>query len=347
VTRFDRATEEDDAELRAMLRSNGMDGWVTMSMEREPSFFASLNHFGQEHAVIARREGRPVGMYLCAAQPLHLNGLPAVLGYLGGLRVNSTFRNRIHILRAGYASARDMQSPDALPFWYTSIASDNTSARRLLEANLKGMPSYAPVGEMLTMALPCVRGQRLNLWREVMPGEMDAVCGFYNRHAREFQFSPELSTDAAHRTGAKFFVHSRNGEIAASMALWNQQAYKQVVARGYRQPLATLLSVYNSYARLARRVSLPRVNHALDQTFLSFFAASTSGDTNVADLVRDAMAICPSKVLTLGLHAGHPWSKRLQRAFRPAVYRTKVYLVHYGERPALDGRPVQPEVAVL
>jgi hypothetical protein len=347
VTSFSQATIEDDAELRTILRSNSMAGWVTMSTEREPSFFASLNHFGKEQAVIARREGKPVGMYLCAVQHLHLNGRPSIIGYLGGLRVNPDFRNRLNILRAGYSSARAMQSPDALPFWYTSIASDNTSARRLLEANLKGMPSYAPVGEMLTMALPRARGQRMNLWREALPSELDTVCEFYNRHASEFQFSPVLSADAACRTGAKFYVHSRKGEIVASMALWNQQAYKQVVARGYRQPLKALLPVYNSYARLARRVSLPPINQALDQTLLAFFSTSSSDGTDVVDLVRDALAICPTKVLTLGLHAEHPWIGRLQRTFRPAVYRTNVYLVHYDRRPELDRRPIQPEVAVL
>lgn len=341
------ATESDDDDLRAMLHDNAMPSWVTMTLEREPSFLASLNRYGKDQPVIARQEGRPVGMYLYAEHPLHLNGQATALGYLGALRVNRQFRHRLRILRDGYASIRQLACGSSTPFWYTSVAADNEPARRLLEANLNGMPRYQRLGEVVTLALPRSRGRRSGLWRPLVAGEGETMCLAYNTSAARFHFSPALSPALLEQVGASFFVHPTIHGVACSMALWNQQAYKQVVARGYRQPLAAALPLYNTWARLSRRVPLPRINSHLDQTFLSFLAEGGATPTDVVALVRDALAICDSEVLTLGLHGEHPALPALRRAFKPTSYRTLVYAVSFDELPEIDDRPVQPEVAVL
>lgn len=344
---FAPATEEDDPVVRALLRDHAMPSWVNLSLEREPSFAASLNHFGCEQAVIARDGSDTVGMYLWAEQPLHVNGQAACAGYLAALRVNPAYRHRLRILREGYASIPVMSGPRGPRIWYTSVASENRSARRLLEANLSGMPRYQPLGEMVTMALPQAQGRRRGLWATLGAERVRDYCATYNRHAQRFQFAPALSPDIVHRCGANSFVHERNGRIAGCMALWNQQAYKQVVARGYRQPVAALRPVYNLNARLRRTVALPRVGQGLDQTFLAFLAADDEAPDLFVDLVRDALSLCSTQVLTLGLHADHVCLPALLRAFRPATYRTCIYAVDFGASAQLDDRPVQPEVAVL
>jgi hypothetical protein len=286
-------------------------------------------------------------MYLCAEHPVHVDGRPTRLGYLGALRVNRQFRHRLRILRDGYASVRQLAGAASTSFWYTSIAADNEPARRLLEANLRGMPRYRRLGEMVTLALPRSRGRPRGLWRPLAAAEVEAMCALHNASAARFQFSPALTPALVERTGARFFVHPAVDGIASSMALWNQQAYKQVVARGYRQPLATALPLYNAWARLARRVSLPPLHGRLDQSYLAFLADGNAAPSDLVALLQDALAICPSEVLTLGLHSAHPALPALRRAFKPACYRTLIYAVSFDELPELDGRPVQPEVAVL
>lgn len=341
------AGERDDADLRAMLRENAMPSWVAMSVEREPSLIGGLDHCCQERAVIARAGATPVGMYLCAQHPVHVNGRPATLGYLGGLRVNPAFRHRLRVLREGYASIRALSGAANPDVWYTSVAADNMPARRLLEAGLRGLPRYIALGELVTLALPRARARRLGHWRRARADEVESMCRMHNDAAVRYQLSPLLSPARVAASGANFFVHAPGDGVASCMALWNQQAYKQVVARGYRQPLSAGLQLYNSWARLSRRVVLPRLNERLDQSFLAFFAVPAEDASRMVALVRDALAICPSEVLTLGLHAAHPALPALLRAFRPATYRTIIYAVCFARQPEWDGRPVQPEVAVL
>ena len=340
------ATMADDAELRALLRDNAMPSWVSISLEREPSFFAGIDRFGTDHAAIARHDGATVGMYWCAEHRIHRNGEPATVGYLAGLRVHPAYRHRLRVLREGYDSIGKLAATPP-PFWYTTIAAGNLPARRLLEANLHGMPRYTPIGELVTLALPRDRGRRLGRWRAAQAAELDDLCATHNTHARRYQLAPTLGREQALATGARFFVAPDGGDFGGTMALWNQQAYKQAVARAYRRPLALALPLYNAWARLSRRVPLPRLGRPLDQSYMAFFANASTEAGEVVPLVRDALAHCATEVMTLGLGATHPALPALCRAFKPLTYRSIVYAVSFAEAPEFDARPVQPEVAIL
>jgi len=347
VTSYELATQADDALLRSLLREHPMESWVTMSMEREPSYFAGMNRFGRDWAVIARDGATSVGMYACSAQDVFVNGASEELGYLGSLRVCSPYRHRLSVVREGYESVRRLARGSAPSMWFTSIATQNAQARRLLEANLKGMPRYQFANELVTLSFSKARGRARSLWKPADLVDLEPMCQFFNEGASEFNFSPVLTPEKAERTRAGFYVIKDQGQVVACMALWNQQAFKQVVARGYRRPLGTLLPVYNAIARSAGRVVLPRVGRALDQSFLAFLAISPSLALDIVPLIEDALALCRTPALTMGLHAEHPWLSKLCRRFRPLRYRTCIYAVSFGESLALDNRPAQPEVALL
>ena len=347
MTTYSLATIEDDDVMRALLRGNPMPSWVNMAFTREPSFFAGIDRFGHDWAVVARQDNDAVGMYTCSDQPVHLNGLETELGYLGGLRVVPRYRHRLRVLQDGYASIRSFSPRRNTELWYTAIATENEQARRLLEANLRGMPRYRAMNEMITLALPSARGRKHGLWRQAALDEMESVCHCYNRHACGYQFSPTLTPERALRTGAVFHLITGKDGPQAVMALWNQQSYKQVMACAYRRPLGTLLPLYNLFARLTRRVPLPPIGQTLDQTYLAFLAVVPELENRASVLIEDALAICPTAVLTLGLHANHAWLDQLIPSLRPTTYRTCIYAVDFGETVELDGRPAQPEVALL
>lgn len=341
------AEARDDETLRMMLRGNPMPSWVSMSIEREPSIFAGLNRFGSEKMMIAHEGEAAVGMYMCAEHPLHVNGNPCTLGYLGALRVNPTFRHRLRVLRAGFGSLRTLSGLNVRDTWYTSIAADNLPARRLLEAGLGGLPRYEPVGELVTLALPRSRGRRFGLWQRVRRDELGAVCETHNRAAAHFQLSPALTPDLAISSGADFYIHRTHGLMTGSMALWDQRAYKQIVARAYREPLPWLLPLYNLWAKMVCRVELPLAGTALDQTFLAFFSPGTEDPASLIQLTQDALSLCSSRILSFSLHASHPALPALLKIFRPLTYRTIIYSVCFEQSPFWDSRPVQPEAAIL
>ncbi|MFO1404626.1 MAG: hypothetical protein U1E96_08595 [Azonexus sp.] len=348
MIRFAPATPDDDSQLRALLRENGMASWVTMAVEREPSFFAGMNRFGVDHAVIARDGDRAVGMFVRSDHPVHWNGHPARTGYLGALRIDAAYRRRVGALREGYRAAFAAGDASGSGFCYTCVASENRAARRLLEAHLKGLPQYIQAGEVIALAMPRIRGRALGLWHPMHPDEGAAVCALHNAAAAARQFAPVLDPTTMTATGAEFHVcRDSAGKPAACMALWNQHAYKQVVARAYRQPLATLRPLYNLFAGACRKVTLPRPGQPVEQTYLAFLAADKKRAPTLSELIADALAKCSTAVLTLGVSASDPGLPEIVARFRPSSYRMTVYTVAYSDPPRLDGRPVQPEIAVL
>lgn len=348
MTTFALAKSQDDQELRMLLQTNAMPSWVNMKITREPSYFAGMHRFGKDWAVIARQKGVPVGMYACSEHPVHINGNPTEIGYLHSLRIMPLFRGRIGILKGGFAALRSFTLSKNATVWYTAIASENRIARRLLEANLQRMPRYIGLNDFITFALSCTSRYRPKAyWNRVVPTDLNQLCSFYNYHARHYQLAPFLTQENALRSGATFYSVVRAGKIQASMALWNQQSYKQIVASTYRPPLQTLRPLYNLYARLRGKIALPPAGGVLDQTFLAFFAVAPSLEQQLPSLLKDACSLCQSKVLTFGLHAHNPLTTILYRHCRPTMYRTRIYAVTFDDQILMDERPAQPEAALL
>ena len=358
---YRRAGPGDDAAIREVLRSNDMESWVRMSIEREPSFFLGENLLGESTTVIAHRTELPqqvVGMYSMAVQQAHVNGAAAATGYLGALRVNPGYRHKLRILKNGFDSARALAGIDALPV-FTSVASDNRVARRLLEANLRGMPCYTPVGELDSMGFATRQGRARGLLQPAETADIPALVDFFNAAAAAYQFSPVLSRQwlagLAGKTGLvldDFRLLKDGRTLRGCVAVWDQRAFKQIVSRGYRFPLNALLGGYNLYAGLAGRVQLPRPGAQLEQAFLSFLALDARAADAATDVVSEALSIAAGKgarVATLGLSAENPLAGRLRDSLQASTYRSCIETVHWPDLPApsLDGRPPQPEVALL
>lgn len=360
---FRKALASDNEQLKAALRDNAMDSWVRLSFEREPSYFDGVNLMGKSCTVMACDENEPnsiVGMYSCEYLPVHVNGAFDYVGYLGGLRVNQQYRHKVRILKSGFASIPHLLSVQgAAPFWFTSVASENTPARRLLEAGLKGMPVYRPLGEMETLAFNTRQGKLQGLLQQAMPDDIPALVDFFNRQAECYQFSPVLTEEwflglsgDKGLTLGDFWLAKNGSDIQGCLAIWDQRAFKQTVSRGYRYPLNAFRGAYNLYAGATGRVKLPAVGKKMEQVFLSFVAFDNPEGSLPLQIIKEGLAHAREKgaeVGILGLSAKNPLTAILKRTLRPSVYRTCIETVCLptGLEPMLNGSPPQPEVAVL
>jgi len=358
---YRKARREDDQCIRSLLRNNDMDSWVRMSIEREPSFFMGENMMGESMAVLARCSNPPhevVGMYSMAAHRAHINGSPSDTGYMGALRVNPGYRHKLRILKNGFASARALSGIAKLPL-FTSLASENHAARRLLEANLRGMPDYTPIGELESLGISTAHGKNAGLLRAAQPKDIPALVEFFNRHAAAYQFSPVLDEQWLRNLSGNFglqlsdFLLLEDGStLRGCIAVWDQRAFKQVVPRGYRFPLNVLRSLYNLYAGLSGHLVLPRVDHQLEQAFLSFLALDAQATDSLTLLIKEALFHARQKGVkagVLGLSVENPLYHRTRANFHASVYRSCIETIAWPDSPELhlDARPPQPEIGLL
>lgn len=354
------AGEGDESSIASILRATVMEGWVRLQLLRTPSYFAADALFGEAVTLLARQGDEAIG--LCRAQnlPVWINGTATQVWYLAGLRVLPRFRHKISILRGGFAALRTLVLTKyrQAPFCFTSIASDNTTALRLLEADLPDMPSYRPLSRLCTLAFSSRQGRSGSILRQARQSDIPALATFHQTQAAAWQFTPHLKASwlmglskAQALSVEDFFLHEEQGKIRACVALWDQRQLKQIVAAGYRTPLNFLRIPCNCLAHLGGRISLPPPGEALNQAYLAFFASNMDITTSIA-LVREALWLLRKRGIAvgmLGLAAATPLRQAVQQALSATAYETCIETVRFDGDPdiPLDTRLPQPEIALL
>ena len=89
------ATQEDEADIRRLFRTNSVPGHVTVTYEREPDFFLGCGITGRSYqVVVARHEptGELAGVVCRAKRRVWIDGQKVEVGYLSGVRVDERFR---------------------------------------------------------------------------------------------------------------------------------------------------------------------------------------------------------------------------------------------------------------
>lgn len=367
--RFDLALQEDDAEIRRLLRENPLDGPVRLSLECEPDSAYAAGIQGDAHQVVAVRDapGEPlVGIGARTILDAWVNGEPARLGYLSQLRVDRPHRGRIRAILGAYARIREAHRDGATPFYVSTVVEDNRAARRLLEAGLAGIPRYRAVGRLVTLALrarahaavPHVRGVVVD---HAGIGDAAGIVACLERHGRRHQFAPRWSARSLacprRARGLRlddFVVARRDGAIVGCAAVWDQRAFKQTVVRGYAPALRLLRPVVNAAGPWLGTVHLPPPGRVLESVYLSHVAADGDDPVLVTALVAAGLrraARRGARALVLGLAEDHPALGMVARAFPGRRYASVVYVVSWEDGAEavarLDGRRIHLEAAIL
>jgi hypothetical protein len=338
---FSVASAADDAEIRRLLREVATDGWIRISLEREPDAFAAPLRGARHDFIIARERDRGEVVGVCE-QSLHrafVDQRPAALPYLGGLRVARKYRNRIGILKGGFRAVRHfLHDPSALPYALTAIAAENKTALRVLGAGLPGMPAYQPLQHFSTLAMRPSRRFKADIRCEFATShDLPAIAVHLQRCYQKLQFAPQWTTTslAACRdlAAGDFIVVRRGPGIAACVALWNQQRFKQTIVRGYCGLLGRVRPAVNLLTPLLGMPRLPRSGEHLGEVFLSHLAVDGDDDAGLfAALIDTALAAARRRsfgVALLGLAARHPLAAVALERYRPRQYRSLLHLVHW------------------
>lgn len=367
--RVTEATPQDDARLRELLRTNPMPGAIAVTFEREPSFFLGATIEGAWHrTMIARNlaDGSTIGLATMARYNAYQNGEVARQGYLSQLRVDARYRGLRSPLKTGFRLLGEWHEGDHAPLYVTTIIEDNKIARRILEREWSGKPTYVPRETILSLALPLWRRRRVRPpagveIRRGRPEDLPDIVECLRRFGARYQFAPAWTVEdlqSAERTrdlgAADFRLATRDGRIVGCLAAWDQSRFKQTVIHGYDGALGRVRPLWNLAARAVRAPRLPAPGEPLHSIFLSHLAVDDDdAETLVALVTSTYNDVVGSKhaFAMVGLAERNPMTAALRRAFRAVEYRSMLYVVHWADgaadAAALDGRVPHIEIATL
>lgn len=362
------AGPEDDAGIRALLRSAEMPGTIALAFTTEPSFFDALSVEGRRPRVMVGVEGDCIaGVGVMAEREIYLNGAPARVGYLGSLRLAPHIR-RGTALGRGYRMLRRLHVRDpAGPFYISTILEDNQAARAILTSGRAGLPKYHEIGRYRTLALPARRcARRPAAGIRIVRGDevgVAALVAFLDGSGPARQFFPRYTSEDFGAGGGllkgldpcDFAVALQGGGIVGTLGLWDQSAFRQRIVTGYHATLGAVRRPLNTLSRLLMGAEpLPAPGHPVPALPLAC-PVVRDNRADVLDSLLDhaagRAAARSAAFVLLGLAAGDPLLAVARRRLHFTLH-SRIYAVRWpgadGEGPpALDGRPIYLELGSL
>lgn len=363
---FRVAEPVDDEGIRRLLRESSTGGRMTLSLRREPDYFAAGQIAGLETTIVAVGAGRIVCVGSVAVRDRYVNGRVMSVGYLGQLRLAASHAGRIDVLRRGYSFFDSIRPALGASLYFTSIAADNCRALRLLGRGARGLPRYEAIGELVTLLFATTRfGASRSMVRQTeSPAEPSPTAG--SSSITELlatanvgcQLAPVWTADDLQRVRSlglrdeSWSIAGVGDRVDLAAALWDQRAFKQVVVSGYSPWLRRLRPLYNAFSTLRHRLPLPRVGEVVSQAFICPVAIRDGQPDRMSDVLYDLGSKAKAdgiRALTWSTDARDPRLPHLRRRFRPRAYHTTLFKVTWPGDPSvpLDGRLMYPDAALL
>lgn len=294
------ATPDDDAALRALVRSVPMEGAVTVAQEREPSFFALARATpGRCETFLAEdAEGRVIG---CGTLALREGWFPdgswRGVGQVSDLRVLPAWRGaRVLPLlgRAALERARDAHGVEVL---HAALVDANRRAVRAVTGRSgarEGQPLARPMTPYHMLSLP-PGGRGDPSVERATPDDLDEVARFLDEGQRSRTFGHRvdrklLESRLASWPGLRvedfLLVRDGAGALAACAAPWDPSPLRSYRVLAYRGAARA----YPWLARLLPGPGLPRAGERLRSVVLSHLEVRGDDPRLFARLLRAARA---------------------------------------------------------
>lgn len=372
---FELATPDDDQQLRAVLEQTPMPGRITLTLEREPSFFQALAVEGSEYQVIACRDrvhGRIIGLGTRSVRLRYIGGQPCRVGYLGSLRLLPEFRSASLVAR-GYHFFKELAQQYPADWHFTSITDDNHTAVRLLTSGRAGLPSYRRIATLMTLVLTQKSRQQLSAQSaneptaiEVRPAtalNWPAVVDWVNSRNALNNFALHLQAEDLpsdrQPTSSSLFrdLHIEmiqtawsQGKLTGALGVWNQSLFKQIVVRSMPSSWRWLRPIWNGLRALHHQPRLLRSGDKLPSVVAALLTIGGANEATMrALLLRALQQLQTDDYFLLAIDSRdtlYEWLRRLAYM----TYQNGVYLVGWDADQIAsydDTRPIAPELGCL
>ena len=360
---FSLADPGDDAEVRALLRRNVMQGDIAVTFRREPSYFhaaAVQGRVAEVYKGVDTASGALAGLGGRFRLPAYVNGVCTDIGYLADLRVEAAYRSGLGLRRA-YDFLRARHACDPLPYYTTMILQGNQAALKVLAANRAGLPPYRPQGRvhtpMLILGLPkaAIRLPGISI-SPAQLAEAAEVFAFVNREHARRQFAPHYEAADLHNGRLRglrmedIWLARREGVLVGTLALWDQYAFRQIHVEAYGGHWRWLKPLYDGLCRITPLQALPQPGASLRCAYAALAAVADDDAAVFAALLRTLYRHAsrgPWHYLTVALHERDPLLPVLS-AYRRIDAGGHVFTVEFDAHPPpLDGRVPYVEAGAL
>lgn len=217
-----RATKEHDAALRHLLRETPLEGAMTVTLEREPSFFGT--GATRQDTVVAMDGGRAVACGSRIVRRVFWNGGMADAAYLSDLRVHPDYRKSAgRALRDGYRELAQAARETTAAVTWSAVFASNDTALETLTSRRRSIPEYVDRGGLRCPLLWCRGNFAKSGCRRANEADRGALVEFLVRRLTGKALAPAVESIVVE----DFVLLTEAGEIVAAMAVRDLRSVKQ------------------------------------------------------------------------------------------------------------------------
>ena len=367
-TKYNLAKNSTDYKaMEKILFENSISSWVDVSLVRKHKYYHKQN-IADIYSILASKinlkenkgaeNNDYIGLCSCIFSQNSINKKIKTIGYLSEMRLNKDYRNNLYYIKNGFQAIKNIvPNKTTDDFYFTSIALDNHKAKRLLEANLPQMPKYTKLGQMTTLLFSSNIGKDNKILKRADKSSINMIINFYNDQSKNYQLSPNLTKSYINLIGVNnfYYVNDENNNIKVCLCLWDQRKFKQSVVKFYKYKIGRFLSVINFWAKITKRVELPKEMQQIESIFIAFFAFDNCSEKELTKILLEASFKAKNidaKACIVGLSSNNPILKHLKTKLKAITYQTEIYQVdlypnNYKTTFAKHNLMIQPEVALL
>jgi len=331
---------EDAAPLRELAISMDIEARIRLGVDRGEDFLAfNRARYEAWDTYVAEREGEIVG-FLDMGYSRYRVGDRTVLGaYAGltGVRAGARGgRTYAAMVIAGERGSLDRGAAFGLSIANTA----NEVVPRMLQRRFPRARRGVPIHGVCILLGPAYRQPLRFECRRATPDDLPDVAALLRRSRERALLSSTLEPEGLPRLPDArledlLFVRHR-GRVVATLGLWDQDALRCVMVRGYAKREAWLRRGFNRLRGLARFAPLPAPGEPLRIVHTLFLAAEPGYEHAWGTLLRHACRLRSTTGHSL-LVVGLPATSRLLRTCRglPRFKNVNIPLV-LGWDPAVD-----------
>lgn len=325
------ASASDGKEILRILESSAAKGSIELIYTRRPDAYESyMKESGEARVFISRNGDRVIGTCAEIVREVYIGGEICKAAYVCGLKKDAEYDGGV-----GFDARliRDLQR-DSIGFYFCSVVSENTDARRMFEKSRRLLEMKQTVGYKTYILSPGVKvkAKKHNLtFRRATENDTERLIDFLNTEGKKKDMFPVVkSFDGFYNLGVEDFYLLLDGDcIVATAALWNQTAYKQYVVKRYGK-IMKLARIFNPLLSAFHYIKLPKENKALDFPMLAFFLCKDDNAENYLIFLNEIKREISKKygMFVFGLpdcHFARPFADKL-----PSIsFETKLYEIKF------------------
>jgi N-acetylglutamate synthase-like GNAT family acetyltransferase len=316
-----KATPADNTQLLQLTADSGMEGSISLRIERDPDFFSLLDKRGENTTFVAEKNNKIIGCYSVSKSKVLINKNQIEVHYVSDLKIDNKHRGGL----AGYRLVHKMKEYlircDA-DLVMCVVAKGNDKMDPFLTGRT-GIPGSQSIGFFkIFQLLPSKKLKKMNSYHVVESKMTEEHIKLFNSFQEGYQLGKIITSDMAGSAEQVLTIRESN-EIVASLSLRDTSDMKQNVVFKVNPVLKYLL-----YFSKAFGLSVPTIGEPIRMLYVNNFFCKSGYEDAFEILLHYGKNLTHKKnyhFISIGIHSKDPINNIMDR-FRKFTFYSQGYI---------------------